>query len=208
MGFVIHDCFFLVSAIQRIKYPLLGPPEVAFAGRSNVGKSSMLRALLGCKKIVRVSSEPGCTKQINFFSINNDQIRLVDLPGYGYAQVPVKIKLALGNMIEEYLLKRVTLMVVVVVIDIRRDLSSQDLAFLKWLYFYNMPILIVTTKIDKLSHNKINARLIKLEPQLIFYDPDFVLFSAKTNEGRNLIWQRVCSFIDNAKKKGGGGCGK
>ncbi len=191
MSFTVRDCQFLTSAVQPAHYPPPGPPEMAFAGRSNVGKSSMLRALLGRKKMVRVSSRPGCTQQINFFSLNDDQMRLVDLPGYGFAQVPLEVKATWGRMIEGYLIGRPTLKGVVVILDIRRDPSGEDLALLNWLQSHGIPILATVTKADKLSRNQANSRLAKLKPLLAPFDRAPVAFSAETGQGRDLIWQRL-----------------
>jgi GTP-binding protein len=155
MSFVVRDCQFMTSAVKPAHYPPLGPPEVAFAGRSNVGKSSMLRTLLARKKMVRISSRPGCTQQINFFSLNQEAIRLVDLPGYGFAQVPLAVKAEWGQMIEGYLTGRAALKAVVVILDIRREPSGDDLALLNWLQSHAIPIVVAVTKVDKLSRNQL-----------------------------------------------------
>lgn len=198
MSFTVRDCQFMTSAVRMSHYPPPGPPEVAFAGRSNVGKSSMLRTLLGRKKMVRVSSRPGCTQQINFFSLNQDAIRLVDLPGYGFAQVPLAVKAEWGAMIEGYLTGRAELKAVVVILDIRRDPSGDDLALLDWLQSHAIPTLIAVTKADKLSRNQAFSRLAKLRPQLAPYDREPVAFSAETGQGRDALWQRVLQMAGMA----------
>jgi GTP-binding protein len=194
MSFTVHDCQFVTSAVRISHYPPPGPPEVAFAGRSNVGKSSMLRTLLGRKKMVRVSSRPGCTQQINFFSLNQDALRLVDLPGYGFAQVPLSVKAEWGKMIEGYLIGRAELKGVVVILDIRRDSGEDDLALLNWLQSHAIPMLVAVTKADKITRNQIASRLSKLRPQLAFYDQEPVAFSAETGQGRDALWQRVLNL--------------
>jgi GTP-binding protein len=199
MSFTVRDCQFMTSAVKPAHYPAPGPPEVAFAGRSNVGKSSMLRTLLARKKMVRVSSRPGCTQQINFFSLNQDAIRLVDLPGYGFAQVPLAVKAEWGKMIEGYLTGRPELKAVVVILDIRRDPSGDDLALLNWLQSHAIPILVAVTKADKLSRNQAFSRLAKLRPQLTPYDPEPVAFSAETGQGRDALWQRVLQMAGMEK---------
>jgi GTP-binding protein len=158
----------------------------------------MLRTLLGRKKMVRVSSRPGCTQQINFFSLNQDAIRLVDLPGYGFAQVPLAVKAEWGAMIEGYLTGRAELKAVVVILDIRRDPSGDDLALLDWLQSHAIPTLIAVTKADKLSRNQAFSRLAKLRPQLAPYDREPVAFSAETGQGRDALWQRVLQMAGMA----------
>lgn len=196
MGIIIHNCQFLTGAVKPVHYPPLGPPELAVAGRSNVGKSSLLRTLLARKKMVRVSSRPGCTQQINFFSINDEMLRLVDLPGYGFAQVPREVKATWGRMIEGYLAGRPTLKGVVVILDIRREPSGEDQALLGWLKAHSIPILAVVTKADKLSHNQAASRLAKLRPGLAAYDPAPVVFSAETGQGRDQLWERILALTE------------
>lgn len=193
MEFVIKTAEFITGAVNARGYPEPGPPEIAFAGRSNVGKSSLINKITNRKKLVKVSNRPGRTQQINFFSINDDQLRLVDLPGYGFAKVPLAVKKTWRVMIEEYLLNRETLAVVVVILDIRRTPNEEDLMLLDWLNAGGVNTTVAITKSDKLSNNKINARLAKLRPVLIPYDLDPVVFSAKTGRGVDKIWQRLYS---------------
>ena len=126
---------FLKSAFRENDYPPSDKPEIAFAGKSNVGKSSLINVLVNRKGIARTSSTPGRTQAINFFCLE-DRLYLVDLPGYGFARVPLHIKKSWGEMVETYLRKRSNLMAVVVILDIRRELSAGDKDLLEWLHYY------------------------------------------------------------------------
>jgi GTP-binding protein len=182
---------FIITAVKASGYPPPGPPEVAFAGRSNVGKSSLINCLTRRRKLVRVSSTPGRTQQINFFAVNNDELRLVDLPGYGYAKVPKAVRAAWRPMVEAYLASRETLKAVVVILDIRREPSGEDLMLLDWLDSLGVPALIAVTKADKLSKNKQNVRMAKLKPLLAPFDKTPTLFSASKSQGRDALWERI-----------------
>ncbi|MCG2762944.1 MAG: ribosome biogenesis GTP-binding protein YihA/YsxC [Desulfarculaceae bacterium] len=184
---------FITTAAKPSGYPPPGPPEVAFAGRSNVGKSSLINTLTKRNKLVRVSGTPGRTQHINFFSIHHDTLRLVDLPGYGYAKVPKAIKAAWRPMVEAYLSGRETLAGVVVILDIRREPTADDLMLLGWLRALQITILIAVTKADKLSNNQQASRLAKLRPALAPFDHSPTLFSATTSLGREQLWERICN---------------
>ncbi len=192
MSLVLKEAAFITTAVKPSGYPPAGPPEVAFAGRSNVGKSSLINALTRRKKLVKVSGRPGRTQHINFFAINNDALRLVDLPGYGYAKVPKAIKAAWRPMVEAYLGGRETLAGVVVILDIRREPTADDLMLLDWLRSLGVPPLTAVTKADKLSKNQQASRLAKLRPALAPFDPSPTLFSATTGLGREELWARIC----------------
>ncbi|MCF8033803.1 MAG: ribosome biogenesis GTP-binding protein YihA/YsxC [Desulfarculaceae bacterium] len=192
MSIPLKDAAFITTAVKPSGYPPAGPPEVAFAGRSNVGKSSLINTLTRRKKLVRVSGTPGRTQHINFFAINGDVLRLVDLPGYGYAKVPKAIKAAWRPMVEAYLGSRETLAGVVVILDIRREPTADDLMLLDWLRSLGVPPLVAVTKADKLSKNQQASRLAKLRPALAPFDPTPTLFSANTGLGREELWARIC----------------
>jgi len=191
VSFTVKSADFLTGAVKAKDYPPYGPPEIAFAGRSNVGKSSLINCLVRRRRLVRVSAQPGRTQQINFFSLNQDQLRLVDLPGYGFAKVPLAVKATWRKMVEAYLESRSTLRGVVVILDIRRDPSPDDLMLLDYLAAQKRPIILAITKADKLSRNQQSSRLAKLKPQLSAYDPKPTLASATTGLGREELWQRL-----------------
>ncbi|MBU4425956.1 MAG: ribosome biogenesis GTP-binding protein YihA/YsxC, partial [Proteobacteria bacterium] len=129
------DVVFLISAFLENQYPPPDRPEIAFAGRSNVGKSSLMNVLVNRKNLARTSSRPGRTQSINFFTVGN-QLYLVDLPGYGYAKVPIKVKKSWQHMVETYLRERSNLRAVIVILDIRRDPTAGDMQLFKWLKHY------------------------------------------------------------------------
>lgn len=182
---------YLTSAVKPSGYPPPGPPEIAFAGRSNVGKSSLINSLVKRKKLVKVSSTPGRTQMINFFSLDNDRLRLVDLPGYGFAKVPLKVKAGWQSMVETFLTGRETLAGVVVILDIRREPSADDLMLLDFLATHMVPAVVVITKADKLSNNQRASRLAKLRPKIKLYDPDFVAYSSLNSMGRPELLKRL-----------------
>ncbi len=151
MNFV--DVSFIGSAVRSSQYPEKFMPEVAFCGRSNVGKSSLLNMLVNRKNIARTSQKPGKTRLINFFEVKNE-FRFVDLPGYGYAQVSKAEKEKWHKIIEEYLSTREMLMSIYLLLDIRRNLNSDDLKMINYIKSLNYPLKLILTKADKLSNNQ------------------------------------------------------
>jgi GTP-binding protein len=194
LSYVIKSAEFITSAVAPGGYPEPGPPEVAFAGRSNVGKSSLINCLVQRKKLVKVSQRPGRTQQINFFDLNQAELFLVDLPGYGFAKVPLSVKASWRRMVEDYLEGRPTLACVVLILDIRREPSGDDRMLMDYLRARGLPTILAVTKADKLSNNKRNARLGKLKPLLSPYDPDFVPVSSVTRLGRDRLWDRIINL--------------
>lgn len=187
---------FLKSAFQIDHYPPADRPEVAFAGRSNVGKSTLINVLVNRKKMARTSSTPGRTQAINFFEVGND-LFFVDLPGYGFARVPLSVKKSWGTMVETYLRERSTLKAVVVIMDIRRDVTDGDRQLLTWLDKYGIGVIPVLTKSDKLSKQKSRARVGQIEKQLIsIVSCKPTMFSAKTRVGKDNIWGRIKESIN------------
>ncbi len=150
------------TAVKKTQYPIDDMMEIAFAGRSNVGKSSLINFLTNRKKLARVSGSPGKTRVINFYRIN-DEFRIVDLPGYGYARVSKNEQEKWGNMIEGYLLERENLKIVALLVDIRHKPSAQDVQMYEYLKYYNLHGLVVATKLDKISRNDIikNTKIIR-----------------------------------------------
>jgi GTP-binding protein len=186
---------FLKSAFRRSHYPPQDRPEIAFAGRSNVGKSSLINVLVKRKGLARTSSKPGRTQAINFFNLE-DRLYLVDLPGYGFARVPLHVKKSWGEMVETYLGRRKNLKAVVVILDIRRDVSAGDKELLDWLNTYGKKSIVVLTKADKLSRQKCISRAKQIGNQLQEITSEKpTLFSAKTREGREEIWEKINAAI-------------
>ncbi len=191
----IKSAEFITSATKPSQYPPTAMPEIAFAGRSNVGKSSLINTLVNRKHLVKTSSTPGRTQLINFFDINR-RMGFVDLPGYGYAKVPVAVRKKWGPMIETYLSGRETLRGVVVIMDIRRIPRQEELNLLGWLNHYAIAGILVLTKTDKLSKNKQAKQHHLIARALERPKNDFILFSAKTRRGRDTIWNAILSLID------------
>ena len=186
----IKSAEFITSAAAPGGYPPPGLPEIAFAGRSNVGKSSLINVLVERKALVRTSRTPGRTQLLNFFNINGT-LTLVDLPGYGYAEVPVAVKKAWGPMIRTFLEKRSTLRAVVLLFDIRRVPREEDLQLLDWLEELGIPTIPVITKADKVSRNQRTAQLKPIAEATGLDIADFTLFSALKREGRDEVWERI-----------------
>ena len=185
---------FITSAVKRSGYPEELLPEVAFAGKSNVGKSSLINTLVNRKNLVRTSSSPGRTQMLNFFRINN-QVNFVDFPGYGFAKVPLKVRAQWKPMVETYLKYRTTLKLVIILLDIRRVPGSDDSSLIRWLEKFDIPFLIVLTKTDKLSQNKCSAQQKIIQDFLLLKREEVICFSAVTKKGRQEILKRIMSVI-------------
>ena len=173
------------------KLPVTGRPEVAFAGKSNVGKSSLINALMNRKALARTSSQPGKTQTINFYNVN-EYLYLVDLPGYGYAKVSVSEKEKWGKMIERYLHTSRDLKAVFLLIDIRHDPSENDKLMYEWILSNGYEPIIIATKLDKLKRSQV-AKSIRALKEGLGLGPDSKLipFSAETKQGRDEIWALI-----------------
>jgi len=187
---IIKSAEFVTSAVKPSQYPLSVLPEIAFSGRSNVGKSSLINILLNRKRLVKTSSTPGRTQLINFFNIN-EAFYFVDLPGYGYAKVPASVKKKWGPMIETYLTTRETLKGVVLIMDIRRMPGSEELNFIDWLNHYYISTILVLTKSDKLSKTRQKKQQLEIANALSVNKDNLVLFSAKSRQGKDEVWDAV-----------------
>ncbi len=170
-------------------FPVSPLPEIAFAGRSNVGKSSLMNCLLNRRGLVAVSSKPGKTRAIDFYLVNKE-FRLVDLPGYGFAKVPEEMQRNWKVLIESYLSGQKNLAGVVWILDIRRDLSDLDLMLQEWLRAYSILTIPVCTKADKIGFGKRPRRQKSISKEL-GGEGDLVLFSAKTGLGKAALWKRI-----------------
>lgn len=187
---IVKSADFVTSAVKPSQYPDAQHPEVAFAGRSNVGKSSLINTLVNRKRLVKTSSTPGRTQLINFFSVN-DNLCLVDLPGYGYAKVPAAVKRKWGPMIETYLKGRETLTAVVLILDLRRTPGLEEQNFIDWLKLYDRTPILVLTKADKLSKTKQKKRVQAIAAALGVDETTLILFSAKTRLGKPMVWSAI-----------------
>jgi GTP-binding protein len=181
-----------VFDIRQLPAPEI--PEIAFAGRSNVGKSSLLNRLIKRKKLVKTSAKPGKTQSLNFFLLDSC-IYLVDLPGYGYAKVSKKMKAAWQELITAYLETRENLKCVVVIVDLRHELKIADLQLVDWLRSNGIPFLLVYTKADKLSANQRSKNAAILDAGFGISESERLLFSAKTGMGSENILLALDSFL-------------
>lgn len=187
----INKAEFMLCAAWKSQWPENNLPEICMAGRSNVGKSSFINAITGRNQLAKVSSTPGKTRTLNFFNIN-DELRLVDVPGYGYAKVNDKIKESFGDMIDTYLSQRDTLKALVLIVDYRHKPTRDDITMYEYAKYYEIPVIVVATKEDKLKKNdlKKNEKLIK--DTLDFDEADyFVRFSSLKKVGIDKVWDII-----------------
>ena len=175
-------------------------PEVAFAGKSNVGKSSLINALMMRKSLARTSAQPGKTQTINFYNINKE-IYLVDLPGYGYAKASEKEREAWGQMIERYLNTSEKLRAVFLLVDIRHAPSANDKQMFEWMAYVGYDPIVIATKLDKIKRSQ-RDKQIKLIRQGLGADKDTIIvpFSAETKQGRDIIWDFMDQVIENEEE--------
>jgi GTP-binding protein len=184
---------FLQSVFSHRNLPEPDLPEIAFAGRSNVGKSSLINCLVGRRNLVKTSARPGKTQSLNFFLVDG-RLRLVDLPGYGFARVSHETRSSWQNLIAGYLERRVNLACVVVIIDLRHELKEQDRALVDWLRHQGRSFMVVYTKADKLSGNQQARNAAALDAALRIAAGDRILFSAKTGLGCDKLQSVLASF--------------
>ncbi len=189
---------FVLSSFSAAQWPAADRPEVAFVGRSNVGKSSCLNTLLGRSDMARVSKTPGRTQSINFFDLEHQgrELRFADLPGYGFAKAPKRVKKDWDRMIGEYLRDRASLALVVVLVDIRREPTVLDRQMIGWLEEAERTGLLVITKSDKVSKNQRLNRQSKLCQGLDVPREATVLFSSVNRDGRGRLWSRIVEACD------------
>jgi len=191
---IIKSVEFIKSAARASHYPTARLPEIVFAGRSNVGKSSLINSLVNRKRLAKTSSTPGRTQLINFFEINAELV-FVDIPGFGYAKVPVAIRRSWAPMIETYLTTRRTLKGLVLILDSRRTPGPEELALVDWLNRHQIATVLALTKIDKLSRSRQLVCSRSVASALAVPQGDIVLFSAKTRQGREELWHRIERLI-------------
>ncbi len=181
---------------RKEQYPNTELPEVAFVGKSNVGKSSLINCMVNRKSLARTSQNPGKTRTINFYNVENI-VHFVDLPGYGYARAAKSEIAKWGKMIEEYLLERSQLKSIILLIDIRHEPSDNDKIMYDWLKHYGYKIIIVTTKSDKLKRSQINKHISIISKSLQLDKDDLLVpFSSETKDGRERLWDIIKNVIE------------
>ena len=185
----VTEARFLGAATRPGAEPPPALPEVAIAGRSNVGKSSLLNSLLQRRGLARTSATPGRTRQLNFFVVN-ERFALVDLPGYGFAVGPERERLGWGPLVEGYLRGRPTLRGVVLIVDVRRGLETEETQVLDFVEAVTLPAVVVATKLDKLSRSQARGALERLGGT-----PAVIGYSARTGEGRDALWRVIAGWI-------------
>lgn len=190
----------VISAVKPEQYPNAGLPEIALSGRSNVGKSSFINKMINRKNLARTSQKPGKTQTLNFYIIN-EMMHFVDVPGYGFAKVPKSERDAWGRMIETYISNREPLKAVVQIIDIRHDPSNDDVTMYEWLKHFDVPVIIIATKADKIpkgkwqKHEKAIKEKLNKDPS----DP-IVIFSSETGYGKEKAWSTIESYLKKSPK--------
>lgn len=190
-----HNAEILLSAANKSHYPQDEIPEIALAGRSNVGKSSFINTLLNRKNLARTSGKPGKTQLLNFFNID-DKLRFVDVPGYGYAKVSKTERAKWGKMIEEYLTSRENLRAVVSLVDFRHEPSADDVQMYEFLKYYEIPVIVVATKADKIPRGKWNKNESVIKKKLDFdKNDDFIVFSSVNKDGLEAAWDAILEKI-------------
>ena len=189
-----HNADILLSATNKSHYPQDDIPEVALAGRSNVGKSSFINTMLNRKNLARTSGKPGKTQLLNFFNID-DKLRFVDVPGYGYARVSKKEREKWGKMIEEYLTSRENLKAVISLVDLRHEPLADDVQMYEFLKYYEIPVILVATKADKIPRGKWNKHESMIKKKLDFDKTDtFIIFSSINKTGVEEAWDTIFDY--------------
>lgn len=184
-----------LTAVKPAQYPAGQLPEIALAGRSNVGKSSIVNTLLNRKGLARVSSEPGKTRGINFYNVD-DSLYFVDLPGYGFARVSKEEKAAWGSMIETYLNMRKQLKIVLLLVDIRHSPTEDDRMMYHWIKEQEIPCIVVATKSDKISRGQIHGRLQDIKKVLELKGELLLAYSSETKLGRDEVWKAINKTLE------------
>jgi GTP-binding protein len=191
---------FAGSAASPDQFPRDGLPEVAFLGRSNVGKSSLLNALVGARGLARVSSTPGRTRLVNFFRVGSEMY-LADLPGYGYARVPERVRRGWEGLATSYLVGREALALCVFLVDARHDPTDGDETLRGWLDHHGLPYVVAATKADKLGHGATKARLAALERGLGRRARGVMAVSAQTGDGIDALWRAVRAAAAKSRRE-------
>ncbi|RDW19329.1 YihA family ribosome biogenesis GTP-binding protein [Oceanobacillus arenosus] len=191
----VNHAEIVISAVSKKQYPGDQLPEIALAGRSNVGKSSFINKLINRKALARTSSKPGKTQTLNFYKIN-ESFYFVDVPGYGYAKVSKSEREKWGGMMEEYFGTRDTLQVVLLITDIRHEPTKDDIQMYEFLKYHELPVVVVATKLDKIPKSKRASYIKRTKETLNVEADDIVLpFSSETGEGKDEAWGILSKYL-------------
>ncbi|MDL2248555.1 ribosome biogenesis GTP-binding protein YihA/YsxC [Tyzzerella sp. OttesenSCG-928-J15] len=183
-------------AVRPEQYPANRMPEIAFAGKSNVGKSSLINTMINRKALARTSQTPGKTRTINFYNVE-DMVYFVDLPGYGFAKAPANEVRKWGKMIEKYLTERKELCAIIMLVDIRHKPGENDIQMYEWLKYYGYDIIIAATKHDKLKRSQVKDAVSTIRKAFNVGENDVLIpFSSETNEGRQELWDIIMGKVE------------
>lgn len=192
---IIKNPEFKISAVSPKQYPDDGLPQIVLVGKSNVGKSSFINTMVNRKKLARTSSEPGKTRQINFYNMDN-KFYFVDLPGYGYSKMSKQEQIRVGSFIEEYLSKSANIALIIFLIDIRHSPTENDRLMYRYIIDTNKPCIIVANKADKVAVTKVDAQVQKLQDALNpLHDLCFLPFSSERKIYAESVWQKIEKYI-------------
>ena len=193
----VNKADIVISAVSPAQYPNTGLPEIALAGRSNVGKSSFINTMINRNGLARTSGKPGKTQTLNYYIIE-DTFYFVDVPGYGYAKVSKTERAKWGQMLETYFTQRETLKVALSVVDLRHSPTEDDVQMYEFLKYHSIPVIVIATKADKIPRGKWNKHIKVVKDKLnLREEDDFVLFSSETGEGKEQAWKLIESYIKN-----------
>ena len=192
---IVKNPKFEISAVRENQYPKNGLPEVVLVGKSNVGKSSFINTMINRKKLARTSSEPGKTRQINFYNMD-EKFYLVDLPGYGFSKMSKQEQAKVGTFIEEYLQKSKNIALIIFLIDIRHDPTSNDKLMYDYIFKTNLPCIVIANKADKIAITKVDDAVINLQTMLNpLKDISFLPFSSERKVYTDKVWEKIEKYI-------------
>ncbi|RWZ59913.1 YihA family ribosome biogenesis GTP-binding protein [Halobacillus fulvus] len=192
----VNSADIVISAASKKQYPKEPIPEIALAGRSNVGKSSFINRMIQRKNLARTSSKPGKTQTLNFYIIN-DRFHFVDVPGYGYAKVSKKERAKWGRMMEEYFTEREQLRATALIIDVRHKPTEDDVLMYDFLKHFGLPVMVIATKLDKIKKGQRSKQLKMIREVLEIEDEDDLIpFSSETGEGKDVAWRTMLRHLN------------
>jgi len=187
---------YMLSAAWQSQWPEESVPEICLAGRSNVGKSSFINTMVNQVGLAKISSTPGKTRTLNFYNIN-DELRFVDVPGYGYAKVNANIRKSFGEMVETYISNRRTLKGMILIVDLRHTPTDDDLMMYNYMKYYGYKVIVIATKEDKVKRNDLKKNEKKIKEKLNFVETDtFIRFSSLKKIGIESVWEAIVDLCE------------